>query len=151
MTETARSAGQDGAGDADELLTTSQLAYLLRNTQGTVSRWARTGRIDGALVDEQGRWLIPRRAVEPILHRERRARSWQTQGLTRPASSRSVATQQLVAAATRWREHPHDPNAVEALIRAVDERAALVIKTSPGPRLPRVPSRPSSTRSRTGS
>jgi len=51
----------------DEYLTSSQVAVLLRTTQGTVGRWARNGQIPGMFVD--GRWLIPRRRVTP-------ARSW---------------------------------------------------------------------------
>jgi len=114
-------------------LTTHQVAAALKVSDGTVRRWLEQGRIRGERVS--GRWEIPEAELEMLLARERQARSWRsTDGThTKAAVRRTAATTRLVAAAIRWRQNPTDPVAVAELESAIDERAHLTVKTSPGP------------------
>jgi len=114
-------------------LTTHQTAAALKVSDGTVRRWLEQGRIRGERVS--GRWEIPEAELEMLLARERQARSWRSTGgtHTKAAVRRTAATTRLVAAAIQWRRNPTDPIAVSELESAIDERAQLTVKTSPGP------------------
>ena len=56
-----------------------------------------------------------------------------TSSHTKAATTRSAATTRLVAAANRWRDDPTNPQVIADLEAAIDERANLTVKTTPGP------------------
>ncbi len=113
----------------DGWLTTAAAGKRLGVSPGVITNWIRVGRQRGDR--QEDRWRVDPTSVDDELERRARASWWRKVDLPERKAHdlQAAATRRLMTAASAWRRDPSNAQLTEALITAVDDREALIMRS----------------------